>query len=93
MGHEPFPLDDTTPMLTTIAGGMYEDITSIDSFTLKMTTTTYTETLKELEHITHKPQKLKLLIMQSKHHIILVYKLCWSLKQYYIIEIFLNTIL
>jgi hypothetical protein len=36
------------PMLTTIAGGMYEDISSVDSFTLKMTTAIYTETLKEL---------------------------------------------
>jgi len=57
-----------------------------------MTTTKYIETLKELEHITHKPQKLKLLIMQSKHHIILVHKLCWSLKQNYIIEICLKNI-
>jgi len=81
------------PMLTAIAGGMYEDTFPIDSFTLKTTTAIYTETLKELEHVTHKPQKLKLLNMQSKHHTILVYKLCWSLKQNYIIEIFLNNIL
>ena len=63
-------------MLTTNAGGMYEDISSNDSFPLKITTAIYTEALQELEHITHKPQKVKLLIMQSKHHIILVYKLC-----------------
>jgi hypothetical protein len=80
-------------MLTVIAGGMYEDISSTDSFTLKMTTAIYTETMKELEHITHKPQKLKLPIRQSKHHIILIHNLCWSLKQNYINAIFLKNIL
>jgi hypothetical protein len=90
MGHRPphFML----PMLTTIAGGMYQHISSTDSFILKMITAIYTKTLKELEHITHKPQKLKLLIMQSKHHITLVHKLCCSLKQNYINAIFLKII-
>ena len=53
------------PMLTTIAGGMHEDTSSTDSFTLKMITAIHTETLKELEHITHKPQKLILLICKA----------------------------
>jgi hypothetical protein len=44
------------PMLTAIVGGMHEDTSSTDSLTLKMTTAIYTETLKELEHITQTPK-------------------------------------